>query len=57
MKEKVAEIQEFAGLITAVDPFDVGAAGATALTNLTCSRTAMLQTRPGYIPVTFEDES
>lgn len=57
MRIKEEQIDQFAGLAADIDAFDVGFVGAVVLTNLVCNRTAMLVTRPGYLPVTFEEDS
>lgn len=49
------ELKDFAGLVTNLDPDDLTPGSAQEQTNAMSDRAAMLETRPGYLVVKFED--
>lgn len=50
------EMRDFAGLVTNIDPGDVRPGTAREQVNLMSARPAMLEVRPGFRPVTYEDQ-
>jgi hypothetical protein len=50
-------MRDFPGLITNLDPDDLPPGSAQVQVNVTSSRPAVLEPRPGYRVVIFEDES
>lgn len=49
-------MKDFPGLLTNMDPDDLTPGAARIQVNATCERAAMLEVRPGYLKVRFEDE-
>ena len=50
------ELDDFPGLMTNLDGASTPPAAAAVMTNLTPNRVGEMTSRPGYVPVTFEDE-
>lgn len=51
----VAVINDFAGIVTAMDADDLRQGAGQAQTNLACLKTGELRVRGGYKKVSFED--
>lgn len=49
------EIRDFPGLVLNIDPTDLKAGAAEEQVNITSSRPATLEVRPGFRVVRFED--
>lgn len=50
------EIVDFPGLVTNVDPSHAKPGSAAVQVNITSAKLAMLETRPGFLPVVFEEQ-
>lgn len=50
------QMRDFAGLVTNIDPSDVRPGTAREQVNVMSARPAMLETRPGFLPVQYEDQ-
>lgn len=49
-------IDDFPGLVTNQDGGSVPPGAAQVMTNWNCNRVGEITSRPGYVPVTFEDD-
>lgn len=56
--EKVnrVELRDFPGLVTRSDPGDVADGASRDQVNLTSQRPGELRLRPGYLPLTFQED-
>ena len=55
MKVQETQIRTFEGLVDQIDEFDIGARAAVILTNLQVNRAGAMDSRPGYLLVSFEE--
>lgn len=51
------QVRDFQGLTGAIDDWDIGASAATILTNLQVSKTGTMESRSGWLEVSFEEDS
>ena len=50
------EMVDFPGIVTAVDPRDMPPGAALEQVNMQSSKIGQLETRPGFRPVTFDED-
>lgn len=50
------EITDFPGLVTNIDPSHAKPGSGAVQKNITSAKLAMLETRPGFLLVSFEDQ-